>query len=125
MEDAPLDARRQIGPMLDACDAVILSDYGSGLVTPALSDEVRRALARRSRRRPVPVLVDSRYRPLDYRRLTACTVGPVYQKPEVAVPTNFRSQINATEASSFSVMPGWIASRNAPSACTYCWPIAR
>ena len=55
------------------CDAVLLSDYGSGLVTPELAASVRAAVARRSRRRPIPVLVDSRYRLLDYRGLTACT----------------------------------------------------
>jgi len=58
---------------LDSCDAVVLSDYGSGLVTPALGGRIRTALARRSRRRPVPLLVDSRYRLLDYRRMTTCT----------------------------------------------------
>ena len=64
---------RKLRPSLDECDAVLLSDYGSGLVTPALADTVRAAMARRSRRRPVPVLVDSRYRLLDYRGLTTCT----------------------------------------------------
>jgi D-glycero-beta-D-manno-heptose-7-phosphate kinase len=64
---------RKIAPALDDCDAVLLSDYGSGLVTPLLADTVRRALARRARRRPVPVLLDSRYRLLDYRGLAACT----------------------------------------------------
>jgi len=64
---------RKLRPALDECDAVLLSDYGSGLVTPALADTVRAAMARRSRRRPVPVLVDSRYRLLDYRGLTTCT----------------------------------------------------
>jgi D-glycero-beta-D-manno-heptose-7-phosphate kinase len=54
-------------------DAVILSDYGSGLVTPALASAVRAVLARRGRRRPVPLLLDSRYGLLDYRGLTACT----------------------------------------------------
>ena len=54
-------------------DAVILSDYGSGLVTPELAASVRDAVARRSRRRPIPVLVDSRYRLFDYRGLTSCT----------------------------------------------------
>lgn len=63
----------KIEPSLDSCDAVVLSDYGSGLVTPALADVVRRQLARRSRRRPVPVLVDSRYRLLEYRGFTTCT----------------------------------------------------
>jgi rfaE bifunctional protein kinase chain/domain len=58
---------------LDDCDAVLLSDYGSGLVTPALADAVRAKLSKRARRRPVPALVDSRYRMLDYRGLTTCT----------------------------------------------------
>jgi rfaE bifunctional protein kinase chain/domain len=52
-------------------DAVLLSDYGSGLVTPALAARVR-AEARRTSRH-VPVLVDSRYDVLRYRGLTACT----------------------------------------------------
>jgi rfaE bifunctional protein kinase chain/domain len=64
---------RKIGPALEQCDAVLLSDYGSGLVTPALADTIRRTVARRTRRRPIPVLLDSRYRLLDYRGLTACT----------------------------------------------------
>jgi rfaE bifunctional protein kinase chain/domain len=55
------------------CDAVLLSDYGSGLVTPALAAAIARATVKRSRRRPIPVLVDSRYRLLDYHGLTACT----------------------------------------------------
>jgi rfaE bifunctional protein kinase chain/domain len=52
-------------------DAVLISDYGSGLVTPALAAKVRLALRREGR--PIPVLVDTRYRLLDYRGLTACT----------------------------------------------------
>ena len=64
---------KRIARLVDACDGVILSDYGSGLVTPALADAVRRAVSRRTRRRPVPILVDSRYRLLDYAGLTACT----------------------------------------------------
>src|SRR6266545_3494420 len=64
---------RKAVPVVDGCDAVILSDYGSGLVTPALADAIRRAVGRRTRRRPIPVLLDSRYRLLDYRGLTTCT----------------------------------------------------
>jgi rfaE bifunctional protein kinase chain/domain len=51
--------------------AVLVSDYGTGLVTPALAGRIRTALQRAGR--PVPILVDSRYRLLDYSGLTACT----------------------------------------------------
>jgi rfaE bifunctional protein kinase chain/domain len=51
--------------------AVIISDYGSGLVTPALWTRARRALGR-VRRSPL-VLVDSRYALSGYRGVTACT----------------------------------------------------
>jgi rfaE bifunctional protein kinase chain/domain len=64
---------RTLMPALADCDAVLLSDYGSGLVNPALAAAVRGRVASRSRRRPVPVLVDSRYRLLEYRALTMCT----------------------------------------------------
>jgi rfaE bifunctional protein kinase chain/domain len=53
---------------LDQADAVLISDYGSGLVTPALARHVRQRL----RGRPVPVLVDSRHALTRYRGLTAC-----------------------------------------------------
>src|SRR6478609_1546713 len=38
---------KKIGPALEACDAVLLSDYGSGLVTPALAATIRAIVARR------------------------------------------------------------------------------
>jgi rfaE bifunctional protein kinase chain/domain len=53
------------------CDAVLLSDYGSGLVTPALAAAIQKAVAKRGG--AVPVLVDSRYRLLEYKGLTTCT----------------------------------------------------
>ncbi len=55
------------------CDGVLLSDYGSGLVTPELAAAVRRVLDRQAREHAIPVVVDSRYRLLDYKGLTACT----------------------------------------------------
>jgi rfaE bifunctional protein kinase chain/domain len=64
---------KQLGRALADCDAVILSDYGSGLVSPALAAHVKRTVGARTRRRPVPVLIDSRHRLLDFRRLTTCT----------------------------------------------------
>jgi rfaE bifunctional protein kinase chain/domain len=57
----------------DQCDAILLSDYGTGLVTPELASLLRRRVAARKRRRAVPILVDSRYNLLRYRGLSACT----------------------------------------------------
>jgi rfaE bifunctional protein kinase chain/domain len=54
------------------CDAVILSDYGSGLITPELAVRIRAAATPRSQS-PLPILVDSRYRLLEYRGVTMCT----------------------------------------------------
>jgi rfaE bifunctional protein kinase chain/domain len=65
--------QERVTAALDDCDGVLLSDYGSGIVTPALASAVRSRLAKRSRRRPVPILVDSRYRVVDFRGLTSCT----------------------------------------------------
>ena len=55
------------------CDAVLVSDYGSGLVSPGLVSRIRRRVGRASRDRRVPILVDSRYDLLRYRGVTACT----------------------------------------------------
>jgi rfaE bifunctional protein kinase chain/domain len=55
------------------CDAVLVSDYGFGLVSPALVERLRRDVESRSRRRAIPVLVDSRYDLFRYQGLTACT----------------------------------------------------
>ena len=63
----------KLASALDGCDAVMLSDYGSGLITPPLGERIRAALARRPRRRAIPILVDSRYRLLEYRGMTTCT----------------------------------------------------
>ena len=53
-------ARRAVA----AADAVIVSDYGSGLVTPELVDDLRR----RAQREGVPFLLDSRHDTLKYPR---------------------------------------------------------
>jgi rfaE bifunctional protein kinase chain/domain len=52
-------------------DALLVSDYGGGLVAPAFVADLARRL--RGSRRPIPVLVDSRYALTRYSRLTACT----------------------------------------------------
>ena len=58
---------------IKGADAVLVSDYGSGLITPALVETLRRDIARTSRGRRVPILVDSRYETLRYHGVTACT----------------------------------------------------
>jgi rfaE bifunctional protein kinase chain/domain len=52
-------------------DALLVSDYGSGLVTPQFVTGLARQI--RGSKRPIPVLIDSRYALTLYARLTACT----------------------------------------------------
>ena len=54
------------------CDALLVSDYGGGAVSPALVGEAAKSLRRRGKGTP-PVLVDSRYSLLRYRGMTTCT----------------------------------------------------
>ena len=61
---------RRLARALASSDAVILSDYGAGLITPDLWKRTRPAL--RTKRRPV-VLVDSRYALAGFDGVTACT----------------------------------------------------
>ena len=49
-------------------DAILVSDYGSGLVSPRLVSALRRGLPQ-----GVPILVDSRYALLEFRGMTTCT----------------------------------------------------
>ena len=63
---------RRLDAALRTCDAVLVSDYGGGVVTPALVGHVRRTVRAR-RDRHVPVLLDSRYDLHRYRGLTAST----------------------------------------------------
>jgi rfaE bifunctional protein kinase chain/domain len=52
-------------------DALLVSDYGSGLVSPRLVASLAREHGRSGR--PIPILIDSRYALTRYSRLTACT----------------------------------------------------
>jgi rfaE bifunctional protein kinase chain/domain len=72
-------------------DAVLISDYGSGLITPAFVNKVRRTL--RGAKLPIPVLIDSRYRLLSYSGLTACTPNEseVEQALGVRIDDNLRT----------------------------------
>jgi D-glycero-beta-D-manno-heptose-7-phosphate kinase len=80
---------------LAECDAVLLSDYGSGLVTPELADAIRTALVKRFPGRTIPIVVDSRYRLLEYRGLTACT--PNQSEVEAALGVHIDDDLDALE----------------------------
>ncbi|HWI17620.1 MAG TPA: PfkB family carbohydrate kinase [Vicinamibacterales bacterium] len=64
-------AERAARRAIQGADAVLISDYGSGLVQPRFVAELAAAL--KSKRRHVPILIDSRYALTRYRGLTACT----------------------------------------------------
>lgn len=59
----------RLARLLEGADAVLLSDYGHGLLVPELVERVRQVAARLD----VPVTADSRYRLADFRGLTAAT----------------------------------------------------
>ncbi|HEY0873379.1 MAG TPA: PfkB family carbohydrate kinase [Vicinamibacterales bacterium] len=65
--------RTAIAPRLQRaasrCDAMLVSDYGSGLVAPQLVGQARKEM----RTARVPLLVDSRYSLLKFRGMTTCT----------------------------------------------------
>jgi len=60
---------------LRASDALLVSDYGYGSATPSILGGIRET----GRRRQVPVVLDSRYRMLEYSGVTAATPN----EPEV------------------------------------------
>jgi rfaE bifunctional protein kinase chain/domain len=53
-------------------NALLVSDYGTGLVTPALVSRARKRLSAARSGRPI-VLIDSRYSLLSFRGMLACT----------------------------------------------------
>jgi rfaE bifunctional protein kinase chain/domain len=65
-----LAAERGARAAAQTADAVLVSDYGSGLIAPRFVGGLARQLRAR---KPVPVLIDSRYALTRYSRLTACT----------------------------------------------------
>jgi rfaE bifunctional protein kinase chain/domain len=84
------------------CDAVLLSDYGSGLITPALAAAIQSAVADRARTLPIPVLVDSRYRLLDYKGLTTCT--PNESEVEQALGIHINDDLDVLERAGRTVL---------------------
>ena len=76
---------------LPGADAVLMSDYGSGLITPAFARRLSGALRRAGH--PIPVLIDSRYRLLEYRGLTACTPNESEVEQALGVRINDNARI--------------------------------
>jgi rfaE bifunctional protein kinase chain/domain len=81
---------REVRRAVRDADALLVSDYGSGLVNPRFVAELSRQI--RSSRRPIPVLIDSRYALTRYSRLTACTPNEseVEQVLDVRINDNMR-----------------------------------
>jgi len=71
-EQARIAIARRLAAVLNRSDALLVSDYGTGLVTPALVRSAQRSLRGPGSLQP-PVLVDSRYSLLKYRGMTMCT----------------------------------------------------
>jgi rfaE bifunctional protein kinase chain/domain len=77
------------------CDAILMSDYGTGLVTTELASALSSAAGSRTPRRPIPILIDSRYDLLTYRGLTACT--PNESEVEQMFDTKIGDNVKALE----------------------------
>jgi len=75
------------------CDAILMSDYGTGLVTTELASAL--GTTGRARGRSVPILIDSRYDLLTYRGLTACT--PNESEVEHLFDTKIGDNVKALE----------------------------
>ncbi len=80
----------------EGADALLVSDYGSGLVTPSLV-----ASARDRMRVPI-VLVDSRYDMLRYKGMTACT--PNESEVEQALGIRIGDDVRALERAGRTVL---------------------
>jgi len=74
---------REAAKAVVGCDAVLISDYGSGLASPGLARSLRARLGPK-----VPILVDSRYQLLKYRGLTACTPNEAEAEQALGVKIN-------------------------------------
>jgi rfaE bifunctional protein kinase chain/domain len=81
-------------------DAVLVSDYGSGLVTPALVSRLRAGLKKSGH--PIPILIDSRYALLRYRGLTACT--PNESEVEQALGVRINDDVRVLERAGRAIL---------------------
>jgi bifunctional ADP-heptose synthase (sugar kinase/adenylyltransferase) len=86
-------------------DAVLVSDYGSGLVSPSLVSKLRMELKRSGH--PVPILIDSRYRLLEYSRLTVCTPNESEVEQALGVHINDNRERSSKQAVKSSIAHEW------------------
>jgi D-glycero-beta-D-manno-heptose-7-phosphate kinase len=82
---------RAVRTAVRRADAVLVSDYGSGLVSPRFVAEIARQLA--SSRRGIPILIDSRYALTRYARLTACTPNESEVEQVLGVKINDNARV--------------------------------
>lgn len=74
-------------------DAVLVSDYGSGLVTPKFVHELAGLTGPAKAGRHIPVLIDSRYALTKYRGLTACTPNESEVEQVLGVTIDDQAQV--------------------------------
>lgn len=83
-------AERVARKAVRGADAVLISDYGSGLVTPRFVHELAGLI-----KKTTPILIDSRYALTMYRGLTACT--PNESEVEQVLGVTIDDQANVLE----------------------------
>lgn len=88
-----LDAHREVAEQVarkavTGADAVLVSDYGSGLVTPKFVHELAGLL-----KKGIPILIDSRYALTKYHGLTACTPNESEVEQVLGVTIDDQAQV--------------------------------
>jgi rfaE bifunctional protein kinase chain/domain len=87
--DAHREAAEQLArKAVKGADAVLVSDYGSGLVTPKFVHELAGLL-----KKGIPILIDSRYALTKYRGLTACTPNESEVEQVLGVTIDDKAQV--------------------------------
>lgn len=81
-------AERVARKAVRGADAVLISDYGSGLVTPKFVHELAGLIGKQT-----PILIDSRYALTKYRGLTACTPNESEVEQVLGVTIDDRAQV--------------------------------
>ena len=87
--DAHREAAEQMArKAVKGADAVLVSDYGSGLVTPKFVHELAGRI-----KKGTPILIDSRYALTKYRGLTACTPNESEVEQVLGVTIDDKAQV--------------------------------